>query len=775
MRKSARWLGGIFVSIILAATSVVSPTAGWTQDGSTEQSGQSQAPSFVDNDSALQEAETSGREVTVIIALADPPLATYEGGIQGHGRTKPAKGGKLNAKSADAQAYSRYLAGRYREFASWLRSVAPSARIRRQYHTVLNGVAVTLSGRDLTAVRGGPGVRSVAVTLEFRPLMNISRGLIGGPDIDSDIARLPGVPSAGAGMKIGIIDTGIAKDHPFFNPGGYQAPQGFPVADTAANLACCTSNKVIVARAYPAPGGAQSAVDTNGHGSHVAGTAAGNASATAQVGGVTISGLSGIAHRASLGNYNVFPNGQASASSPEIIAAIEDAVDDSMDAINLSLGGPVMVPEQDDPLAQAVNAAAEAGVIPAVAAGNSGPGRFTIQSPGSASSALTAAASTNPHFVGQPVSGVHASGTVGGTVGAFSPFTSTTTSWVFLGSNFACGTVALPAPTAPGQIAVITRGGCSFTTKIRNAQNAANGGYAGVIVQNNVAGDPIAMGHDGTSPFPTIPAVMIAVGPLAGSSGTVTISGTIAESVSATNLTPGGATANADIVAGFSSRGPVPIINTLKPDFAAPGVNVLSAWNVLSPAPVWRFLQGTSMATPHVVGAATLLKQLHPAWGVQEVKSALLTLAKRPVFNSSTGVGDTTPLDRGGGRINLAASKDAKAAFKPASLSFGQVEENTKTVQVTLTNLGASPNTWTITPAPVATACGGISLAVSASATPLVGPGGIATFSVTATVPDDEPVRFCFGDVIVSDGVQAHRLPFLVLHPVDGGLNEPGP
>lgn len=154
------------------------------------------------------------------------------------------------------------------------------------------------------------------------------------------------------------------------------------------------------------PPGAQSAEATRDHGAHVAGTVAGNVDSTGEVKGVPPTNLSGIAHSASLGNYNVFPNNQVSAGSVQIIAAIEDAVDDGMDVINLSLGGTVTAVEEDDPMAVAINNAAEAGVIAAISAGNSGPGPFTIGTPGRASRVLTAGASTNPHFVGQPVDGI---------------------------------------------------------------------------------------------------------------------------------------------------------------------------------------------------------------------------------------------------------------------------------------------------------------------------------------------------------------------------------
>ncbi|MGH9196400.1 MAG: S8 family serine peptidase, partial [Acidimicrobiia bacterium] len=426
-----------------------------------------------DNDKALKEAIRSGRQVTVIVQLADAPLATYTGGIRGIGATKPAKGKKLDKRTANALGYSRFLSERRAAFRGYLRSNAASAVLEAEYDTTLNGLAITLSGRDLQAVLAGPGVKSVSIDREFRPAMNISRLLIGGPQIDAALTAA-GKGAAGVGMKVGIIDSGIQRDHPFFNPSSYSAPAGFPVADNPSNFASCTSAKIIVARAYPKPPGADACDDQNGHGTHVAGTVAGNSGATATIGTVSISGLSGVAHRAWLGNYNVFPNDQASARSVEIIRAIEDGVSDGMDVLNMSLGGPVLQPEQGDPLAQAVNAAAEAGVVMAVAAGNAGPGIFTVSSPGNASGALTAAATTNPHFIGIPVT--FDSTTVPAAVGQFGdfvpPLTATLANWNFQAAsaaNTAATQACSPLTGTPhtGQLVVIDRGICTFTTKVR--------------------------------------------------------------------------------------------------------------------------------------------------------------------------------------------------------------------------------------------------------------------------------------------------------------------
>jgi minor extracellular serine protease Vpr len=214
------------------------------------------------------------------------------------------------------------------------------------------------------------------------------------------------------------------------------------------------------------------------------------------------------------------------------------------------------------------------------------------------------------------------------------------------------------AAAVSGKIALINRGVCTFTTKIRNAQNA---GAVGVLVRNNVAGDPTAMAHDGTTPFPTIPAAMVSNtnGTAMGSSGTATVDGVpLVEFI----------TSNADIIAGFSSRGPAPFTFLIKPDVTAPGVNVYSS--VFNNE--FAFFQGTSMATPHVAGAAALLLDSHTGWSPADVKSALVNTAKRPVFSHIDGTTAVGVLVRGGGRIDVASgADDTPLTIDPASASFG--------------------------------------------------------------------------------------------------------
>jgi minor extracellular serine protease Vpr len=232
-----------------------------------------------------------------------------------------------------------------------------------------------------------------------------------------------------------------------------------------------------------------------------------------------------------------------------------------------------------------------------------------------------------------------------------------------------------------GKIALIDRGVCTFTTKIRNAETA---GAVGVLVVNNSAGDPTAMGADGTTPEPTIPAAMVgkAEGNDMKPTGNVTVDGTTQEEI---------LTANADIIAGFSSRGPTPFTESIKPDLTAPGVNVASS--VFDGE--FAFFQGTSMATPHLSGVAALILDGFPGASPAEVKSRMANNAARVVTDHINGLVDPGVLARGGGRVDVVGAFDATTWFDPVSVSFGILQGNrpfsqTRTVAINGTDAASA-------------------------------------------------------------------------------------
>ena len=332
------------------------------------------------------------RDVEVVVTLKGPPLAQAFVRARTLAFSSFARPQRLRLASPASRAYLAQLARTQRAVADRIRTAIPSATTRWHYGVVLNGFAVVVPQERLGRLERVPGVAQVWPGVSYHTLLDRTPQLIGAPTVWG-----PTLATAGQGMKIGIIDDGIDQTHPFFSPAGFAYPDGFPKGQISY-----TTPKVIVARAF-APVGTTHAnarlpfdPGNSEHGTHVAGIAAGNN------GTVTRNGfrLSGIAPRAYLGNYKALSvpsefglNGNA----PELAAAVEAAVSDGMDVINLSLGETDIEPTRDL-LAQALNAAADAGVVSTVAAGNEGElGPGSIDSPGSAAKAIAAAASTGGH------------------------------------------------------------------------------------------------------------------------------------------------------------------------------------------------------------------------------------------------------------------------------------------------------------------------------------------------------------------------------------------
>jgi subtilisin family serine protease len=638
-------------------------------------------------------------KTSALVVFKAQPLATYDGHIKGYAKTKPAPGKKLNPNSAAAKKYVGYLKTQHSAYATWLRKNAPGARITSNLYVTLNAVGVKLNGTTLKKLRANTSVSVVGYTTLYRQTLSESYKHINAQPVWTEAG---GRSNAGAGIKIGIIDSGIDSRHPFFDPTGFSYPDGFPKCDArdkSANGSCkYVTPKVIVAKVFnnklnKSGFDALPVADIGSHGSHVAGIAAGVTGKTAVVSGVEIDDMSGIAPGAWLGNYNVFPGDVLDARSEDILNAVEAAVLDGMDVLNLSLGGGYR--GNNDLLAKGLDNAVAAGVVVVTSAGNEGPGGFTVGSPGRARNIITVGASTNDHFVGQPItySGPNGSGEARAATGDFDPLDGGTFGIVDTGGT-GC-TAAAISQTLTGKIALINRGTCTFSEKVAAAK--AKGAIA-VIVINNVAGDPTAMGA--TEGFDDdIPAVMISKddGAALRASGATSI--TVAEEFSEF------ITDNEDILAGFSSQGPTFVDYALKPDLTSVGVNVLSSEACDTEGACgndgdWAFYNGTSMSSPHVTGSAAVLKQLHPTWSPAKIKSALVNTADPVVknaFDASTIVG---PMLQGAGREDLAEADDAAITFSPVSAAFGRISAsrtNSTPLKITLTNLTGSDRTLTVT------------------------------------------------------------------------------
>lgn len=340
----------------------------------------------------------AGQRVEVVVELAAPALVDAVGPTRA-----PSSAARRTGRLDLASAASRDALARIRQQQATLErrilAAVPSARVAWRYQIVLNGLAVVVPVAAVRRLDRLPGVAHVTRSVTYHRQLDSTPGQVGAQTLwGGDLA------STGQGVKIAILDDGIEVTHPFFSPAGFTAPPDFPRGQTQF-----TSAKVIVARAFPAPGAtwkyAASAYDPDNteHGIHVAGIAAGDHDTVASVDGVKRT-LSGVAPGAYLGNYKVLttptPGFGLDGNAPEIAAGIESAVKDGMDVINLSLGEPEIAPERDV-VVKALSGAARAGVVPVVAAGNDFDviGTGSLDSPGNTPEAITVAAATKSGLI----------------------------------------------------------------------------------------------------------------------------------------------------------------------------------------------------------------------------------------------------------------------------------------------------------------------------------------------------------------------------------------
>ncbi|HEX6789590.1 MAG TPA: S8 family serine peptidase [Gaiellaceae bacterium] len=335
---------------------------------------------------------TADPTVEVVVTLPQPPLARA---ILGN-RTLAAESmshHELNLRAPASVSYLRTLASAQRTLQARIQTAIPQSSVRWHYSVVANGLAVTVPRSDLRRLSEIPGA-TVWPSVTYHEQLDRTPKLIGAPTVWG-----PTLATAGNGIKIGIIDDGVDQTHMFFDPSSFSYPAGFPKGQTAF-----TTPKVIVARAFAPASSTWKYANTpfdpdySDHATNVAGIAGGDYNTLASIPG-SKPRVSGIAPNAYLGNYKVLTQPTQDfgldGNSPEIVKGIDAAVADGMDVINLSLGEPEIEPSRDIVVA-AINAAADAGVVPVVAAGNdfAEAGKGSVGSPGTATKAITVAAST---------------------------------------------------------------------------------------------------------------------------------------------------------------------------------------------------------------------------------------------------------------------------------------------------------------------------------------------------------------------------------------------
>jgi subtilisin family serine protease len=354
---------------------------------------------------AAAPSHPSGKLVEVVVTLPRPSLAAE----LGRNRTLAAAVRRRHSVSVAAPAavsYLHSLAMAQRTFAARLGVDVPSARVHWRYGVALDGVSVVLPASELPRLRALPGA-TIWPTVTYHAFRDATRRATAtaraqsnpGPTLIGATSLWgPSLSTAGQGIKIGIVDDGVDQAHPYFGPSGFAYPAGFPKGNTAY-----TTPKVIVARAFPAPSAHWKYADRpfdpkySFHATHVAGIAAGDYDTRADTAGVSL--VSGVAPKAYLGNYKALTvptqGFGLDGNSPEIAKAIDQAVADGMNVINLSIGEPEVEPRRDI-VVQALDNAAKAGVVPVVAAGNDfdAAGLGSIGSPANTPAAITVAAST---------------------------------------------------------------------------------------------------------------------------------------------------------------------------------------------------------------------------------------------------------------------------------------------------------------------------------------------------------------------------------------------
>ena len=338
--------------------------------------------------SARGPAASSADAVELVVTLVRPPLADI-----------PRATARIDLGDHSSTRYVKTLRRDQDAVAERIAAAIPAARFRWRYTTTLNGLAVVVPRNQQARLARIPGVARVWENVTYRTARDTATTAAAiGPAVDaihaSDVWG-PNFETAGNGIKIAIIDDGVDQTHPFFNPSGFTMPAGFPKGNTAY-----TTAKVIVARAFPpaTPSYADASkpfdAKNSFHATHVAGIAAGNRGTRTPRGLV-----SGVAPSAYIGNYKALtiptPDFALDGNAPELAKAIDQAVADGMDVINMSLGEPEIEPSRDV-VVKAIAGAAAAGVVPAIAAGNdfNDFGYGSVGSPGSAPAAITAGAST---------------------------------------------------------------------------------------------------------------------------------------------------------------------------------------------------------------------------------------------------------------------------------------------------------------------------------------------------------------------------------------------
>ncbi len=739
----------------------------------------------------------------LIVQLSTPSLSEWAAAGTAPRSVAYDAEGLLDDDSPSARAHLARIDAEQQAFLNALPKSVPGARLSTyideyerarplRYRLVLNGLTVDAGlNADVAkleaALRAMPGVKHVGRDAAHQPTMYDSIGLINAPAAWDNTA-VGGAANAGAGIRAASMDGGIHKDAPMFSGAGYLMPIGYPIGYVEN-----TNGKIIASRVYfrswdpPAPGDDTAWPGAFGteHGVHTSGTMAGNRIEATFPGAAAPVTISGVAPRAYVMSYRVFyssVNGIGSFYNAEGIQALEDIVRDRAHTLNNSWGGgPGSIGGAFDALDTALLNVFRSGIFVSMSNGNAGPGPGTGDHP--SDDYINVAASTKGSaFVSGGVDVVAPAPVPGTLTGlAYSaagfggelaigqrvgPFNWTPATVISATNGLGCE--PFPAGAFAGRAALIERGVCEFSLKALNAQTA---GATMVIIFNHTAGGDGApgMGAGASGAKVTVPTISV------GHSNGVALFDWQAQHGAAAQLVIDTVAhlwrstehpndiAPPDLIAGFSSRGPSSA-GTLKPDIAAPGVDIMSQGYAPGGGEGRHLgfgqVGGTSMASPHVAGAATMIRQIHKDWTPAMIKSALMSTSKY----MDVWVDDrpAQPLDMGAGRLDLTNAADPGVILSPPSLSYGwQLVGTSKTIEVTLSSVAAGAETYAVTTVDTrggftaTTAVKGMTVSPTTVNVPA---GGTAKFNVTWNTTD-LPLGDAQGFVVLTGEKYKAHLP----------------
>ncbi|SFM16463.1 minor extracellular serine protease Vpr [Gracilibacillus orientalis] len=494
------------------------------------------------------------------------------------------------------------------EFAEEIETYHPNVEILAVYDTIFNGVAIKTDQHNLEKIKRRTNFQQTYSVQEYQTQIKQ-------PNINESIPFLipEQLPYTGKGVKVGIVDTGIDYTHPDLRAnykGGYDLIE---FDDEPM--------ETIPEQGMPTM-----------HGSHVAGVIGANGQ------------MKGVAPDAELYAYRALGPG-GTGTSIQVMAAIEKAVKDGMDIINLSLGNTINGP--DWPTSVAVNRATKQGVTVVIANGNTGPDLWTVGSPATANQVISVGASTpkleRPFLYDRfhdkkmemtPLQG--------------SP------NWDFPRD---LEVTENQEKITHDTILIMDRGEIPFA---QLALKAEEKGAAALLIANNE--------EEGVFQGAVDPNISIPVAAISQKDGEWLKDNPGYLSIDYEEIQ--------DTVTEFSSRGPVTVNWAIKPEVVAPGASILS-----TVPGGYQALSGTSMAAPHVAGVMALLKEAHPDWTPAQLKAAILTTADP--FESFL------PTEQGAGKINPKAALETDTLIHQSLLEFGKITDNSeqKVSKLTVENI----------------------------------------------------------------------------------------